>query len=779
MKVRKVFMRIASLFLWAVMFVAAACMGYAANAMNQESSSAIETATTETTDDSAYMETTDITEETTEKVRKTVLVEYTEDDMVIIPDKYNTGTTGNLQVAEKGAVIDGIQFASGNNGAYNCLDFAYRNLDVEGEVVFRNYDFSQWPVAAYNENMVTRNITVKFENCKFSSFISGKADCSIRYEFENCTFEHFNGSNVSFYNCMFTGGFSDGMVPFRNVTVQSCYFSDKASDDIAGKGLHTDGTQLYGYKDIDVQNISFDNCRFEIPAIDMGTDAASVNACIMLQMEYSNANNLSFTNCILNGGGYSLYAWSKSDTCILSDILFENIRIGSANKFGAIYPKLGEGIAFNDVKGIDTLYVSSVWKNAAKTYISVSNDTLSDRVLVVYTDDNIYSYQIPACPSVEEEKDFSNYPFDVQIEIPKDCEYLICFDASTDGKTEQIRFVNWGNGSVYLPEDYLKEVSRYSIYRSDDIIAFGSCGANAEYTLSSDGVLTISGSGETYSYHSQKPVPWDEYKGSITAVVVEKGIISLGDQLFRHCTELKTVCLPEGLQTIKTRVFEGCSFMEAVELPSTLIKVGSNSFNNVFIEKVCYRGNQAEWNLIEIGDGNSALDEQIVFIEPDMDNTELKASEKEYTDEEVLSRGICGKECEYILLKTGELIIFGQGSTYDYHSQKLSPWFEQRDSIKKVIIEDGIERLGNQLLRISANIEEIEIPEGIREIGRNVFLGCKELKGISLPESLEVVDGYAFSGTSLVTVKYAGTSDQWGDIAIGSHNNELLMAYNN
>lgn len=780
MKLRKVFMRTASLFLWLVMLVAAACMGYAADTGNKESSSTIETATMETAaGDSAYAETTDNTEETTtKKAVRTVLIEHTEDDKVLIPDKYNTGATGNLQIAEQGAVIEGIQFAIGNNGTYNCLDFAYRNLDVEGEVVFRNYDFSQWTVAAYNENMVVRNITVKFENCKFSSFISGKADCTISYEFSNCTFEHFDGSNASFYNCMFTGGFSDGMVPFRNVTVQSCYFLDKASDLAEGKGLHTDGTQMYGYKDIDVQNIYFDNCRFEIPAIDMGDDAASVNACIMLQMEYSNAESLSFTNCILNGGGYSLYAWSKSDTCILSDILFENIRIGSADKFGAIYPIIGEGVTFNDITGTDTLYVSSVWREDEKAYIVVSNDTLTDRVLVVYTDNNVYSYLIPACPSVEAEKDFSNYPFDIRIELPEACEYLICFDASKAGRAEQIRFVNWGNESVYLPENYYDEVSHYSIYGSDDVVASGSCGMNAEYTLSSDGVLTISGSGETYSYHSQKPVPWDEYKSSITAVVVEEGITSLGDQLFRHCTELKTASLPDGLQVIKARVFEGCSFMESVELPSTLIKVGNNSFNNVFIEKVCFRGKQADWDLIEIEDGNSALIEKLVFVEQAA-GTELKASEKEYADEEVLGRGSCGAECEYILLKTGELIIFGQGSTYDYHSQKLSPWFEQRDSIKKVIIEEGIERLGNQLLRISDNIEEIEIPEGIREIGRNVFLGCKELKGISLPESLEVVDGYAFSGTSLLTVKYAGTSEQWGNIAIGSHNNELLMAYNN
>ncbi|MBE5947847.1 MAG: hypothetical protein E7261_02335 [Lachnospiraceae bacterium] len=784
MKMRKVFMRVASLFLWVVMLVAAACMTYAAEAYNQESS-VIETATTEMGYDSAYAETTGSTEDTfvaettTEEIKETVLIEHTEDDITVIPDKYNTGAKGNLQVAEKGAVIDGIQFVSGNNDTYNCLDFAYRNLNVEGEVVFKNYDFSQWTVAAYNESGVTRNITVRFVNCKFSNFISGKADCSINYEFENCTFINFIGSNAKFDKCMFTGSFSDGMVPFRNVSVQSCYFFDKTADDPAGKGIHTDGTQIYGHSGLDVENVFFDNCRFEIPAIDMGDNRAGVNACIMLQMERSNANNLSFTNCILNGGGYSLYAVSRSEDLVLTNVLFENIRIGSANRFGAIYPKVSDGVTFEEVTGTDTLYVSSVWKKDAKTYVSVSNDTLLDRVLVIYTENNTYSYLIPACPSVDEEKVFSNYPFDIQIEIPEDCEYVVCFDASTENKVTQIRFMNWGNENVYLPGDYLEEISSYNIYRSDDIIASGCCGQNAEYTLSSEGVLTIFGNGATYSYHSQKPVPWNDYKGYITTVVVEEGITLLGDQLFRHCTELNAVYLSEGLQTIKTRVFEGCSFLEIVELPSTLYEVGYNSFSNVFIEKVYFNGSQAEWDLIQIDGSNNILTEQVEFVEVGLDDIELKASEKVYADEEILGRGVCGKACEYIFLKTGELIIFGQGSTYDYHSANLAPWFEQRDYIKKVIIEEGIERLGNQLLRISDNIEEIEIPEGVQEIGVNVFLGCKGLKGVSLPESLELVGGYAFSGTSLATVKYAGTSEQWGNINICHNNNELLGAYNN
>ncbi len=706
-----------------------------------------------------------------------VLISQGYRDINVIPDKYNTGAKGDLKAVGMAEIIDGIQFAAGNNGTANALDFAYRNKTISGEVVFKNYDFSEWPVVLFNEAKVDRSINIKFENCKFSKFTAGKSNALINFEFVNCTFENFNGSNSTFYNCMFTGSYIDGLNPFQNVMVQSCYFSDKTTDDPAGAGVHTDGTQLYGYSGLDLQNIHYDNCRFEIPAIDMGDNAAGVNACIMLQIEFSNAQGLSFTDCVLNGGGYSMYAWSKKGDYTLSDVLFKNIQIGSANTFGAIYPKVGEGVTFEDFSGTDALYVGSVWKSEGKTFLSVSNDTLIDRMLVVYTDSNEYSYLIPACPNVEEEKVFANYPFDVQVEIPEDCEYIVCYDASVNNETEQIRFVNWTDEDVYLTKARLDAVAEYSIYQTDDIMVSGSCGKNAYFTLNSAGVLTISGSGATDSYHSKKLVPWEDYKNYITTVVVEEGITSLGNQLFRKCIGLKNVFMAEGLDTIGGRVFDGCSFLETIEIPSTLLSIGEYSFSNVIVESIHYKGELEDWNAIEIGDNNAGLDTQIIFEKVVLAETSKKLSERVYSDDEIISRGMCGKECEYILLKTGELIIFGEGSTYDYHSAKLSPWYEDRESIEEVIIESGIERLGNQLFRMSNNIESVEVPGGVTEIGRNVFQGCKGLRKVSLPESLMSVDVYAFSGTAIDTVEYAGTSEQWSEISIGIRNTELVNAY--
>ena len=102
------------------------------------------------------------------------LVEQTEQDIRVIPDKYNTGCSGNLTTAildtTNGTTINNVLFiaGSGNTGTRRVMDFYYRNKDITGTVYFENYDFSEYPLWAYNLDKVDRQIKLVFNNCKFS-----------------------------------------------------------------------------------------------------------------------------------------------------------------------------------------------------------------------------------------------------------------------------------------------------------------------------------------------------------------------------------------------------------------------------------------------------------------------------------------------------------------------------------------------------------------------------------------------------------------------------------
>ena len=371
------------------------------------------------------------------------------EDKSIIPDRYNCGAWGGFTKVLASDTVNGIVLKE--SGGINSFDFFNRNTDIVGEIYFSGYDFSDYIIEVYNADQIDREITLVFVNCKFSIFRSLTNYPKVKLIFTNCTFNSFYGSCAEFNYCKFGSFYKDGLVPLHDVTVRNCYFSDFSSQDTAGTGVHTDGTQIYGKEGVNAENIRYEHCRFEVPHIP-GTNA--INSCIMLQMEYSNGINISFSDCIVNGGGYTIYASAKRKGFeYYRNVSFTNIAVGQSRMYGPLYPTVSDGIEFTNIFDIDSLYVASVWKGNGKTHLSVTNDTLQDRLLVVYADGVKYDFIIPASRGGKTDyfERFEDYPIDLDICIDADCQNVVCFDCTT-GVEKQIRFVTWdGSDSISIP----------------------------------------------------------------------------------------------------------------------------------------------------------------------------------------------------------------------------------------------------------------------------------------------------------------------------------------
>ena len=372
-----------------------------------------------------------------------------EEDYNVIPDKYNCGAKGNLTKVGASELINGIQLQESQG--FNAINFYWVNKDIEGEYFFKSYDFSELAVAIYDAENLKHEVTLVFENCNFSVFRFVSRDPMVNLVFRNCTFNSFCGCCAKFERCKFGGHYEDGIVPFHDVTVENCYFSDFSTQDEGGTGLHTDGTQIYGKEGMDAVNIRYEHCRFEAPPI-LGTNL--VNACMMLQLEYSNGINISFNNCICNGGGYSIYASSKDKGFeYYENVTISNIAVGQSGRFGTIHPKVAEGVVVSNIYDIDSLYVGSIWKENGKTHVSVTNDTLQERKLAVNADGVSYEYVIPASRggNIDHYSRFEDYPIDQDIIIDSDCRYVLCFD-KTSGEDKQIRLETWDESdSISIP----------------------------------------------------------------------------------------------------------------------------------------------------------------------------------------------------------------------------------------------------------------------------------------------------------------------------------------
>ena len=118
-----------------------------------------------------------------------------------------------------------------------------------------------------------------------------------------------------------------------------------------------------------------------------------------------------------------------------------------------------------------------------------------------------------------------------------------------------------------------------------DVIGSGNCGANGAnvtWKLTSDGTLTISGTGKMADYWTPSHYhygPWNEYYDLIKKLVVKKGVTSIGDNAFPDYDSLAYVTIPNGVTSIGEYAFYGCSSLTSLMIPESVSNIGEGAFS--------------------------------------------------------------------------------------------------------------------------------------------------------------------------------------------------------
>ena len=108
----------------------------------------------------------------------------------------------------------------------------------------------------------------------------------------------------------------------------------------------------------------------------------------------------------------------------------------------------------------------------------------------------------------------------------------------------------------------------------------GSCGDRLAWTLSTAGILTISGSGDmrNYSDSTSNGAPWNAYREQINAVVLEPGITSIGDYAFTKFDNLTDIQIPDSVTSIGEWAFYDCGDLTSVKIPACVASIGERAF---------------------------------------------------------------------------------------------------------------------------------------------------------------------------------------------------------
>lgn len=96
--------------------------------------------------------------------------------------------------------------------------------------------------------------------------------------------------------------------------------------------------------------------------------------------------------------------------------------------------------------------------------------------------------------------------------------------------------------------------------------------------------MTVSGSGEMGNL---KFPPYSSHSSSVTSIVIEEGITSVGSGAFSNFSKLKSVKLPETLEHIDADAFSYCYNLYSINIPDSVQYIGNAAFyGTYFISKI-------------------------------------------------------------------------------------------------------------------------------------------------------------------------------------------------
>lgn len=104
------------------------------------------------------------------------------------------------------------------------------------------------------------------------------------------------------------------------------------------------------------------------------------------------------------------------------------------------------------------------------------------------------------------------------------------------------------------------------------------CGENLTWNLSSDGLLTISGTGPMDDYTGGN-APWRWNNITVTAVRIESGVTSVSDFAFNWESGITTVSLPNTLTGIGDYAFAYCDRLTSIVIPQSVTRIGNSAFS--------------------------------------------------------------------------------------------------------------------------------------------------------------------------------------------------------
>jgi len=256
-------------------------------------------------------------------------------------------------------------------------------------------------------------------------------------------------------------------------------------------------------------------------------------------------------------------------------------------------------------------------------------------------------------------------------------------------------------------------------------------------TLSLSGeTLTISGVGAMRIFYIltsdgtlHTDIPWVNFRHSITNIVIEEGVTSIGNNAFRGCTGLTSVTIPNSVTTIGESAFSGCTGLTSVTIPNSVMTIGGGAFFG------CTGLTSVTIPNSVTTIGNNAFSGCTGLTSVTIPNSVTTIGESAFS-------GCTG--------------------------------------LTSVTIPNSVTTIGNNAFRGCTGLTSVTIPNSVTTIGNNAFFGCTGLTSVTIPNSVTTIGINAFRsciGLMSINVMPDNVNFSSEDGVLFNKNKTILIMY--
>ena len=276
-----------------------------------------------------------------------------------------------------------------------------------------------------------------------------------------------------------------------------------------------------------------------------------------------------------------------------------------------------------------------------------------------------------------------------------------------------------------------------------------------------------------------------KYHSGLTDIKIPEGVTSIGDYAFYKCSGLTSITIPKGVTSIGDYALSGCSSLEAIQVSNdntTFKSIDGVMLTNSGDTIVCYPAGKAGAHYV-IPEGVTSIGDYAFIYCSRLTGVTIP--------EGITSIGVAvfgGCTClEGIQVSNGNstfksidgVMFTNSGDTIVcYPAGKAGAHYVIPESVTSiddyafaycsgltgVTIPEGVISIGNAAFAECRGLTSVTIPEGVTSIGNDAFVECTGLAGITIPQSLISIGEYAFDGSRLASITYAGSVEEWNNI---------------